>query len=908
MSVPTSVTATNGDYINKVGINWDTIRGATQYRVYRNLINDPLTATELGTTEASFFFDTSAPINQTLFYWVRAENISAASELSESAQGLRRLGTANGPRLPLEPPPTPTGNPITATKISLGKALFWEEQLSSTKTVSCGTCHINRVGGSDPNSVISNLESTNPGPDATFGTGDDITGSPGVPASLSGGDYQWNPNFGLNKQVTTRKANATVNAAYAPLLFWDGRASNVFRDPVTDSVLLAAGAALESQAAGPPLSDVEMAHSGRDWNQAAAQIANAKPLALVPSMPAALATWINGRSYPELFEEAFGTPEVTPARIAMALATYQRVLYSDRAPVDRLFSGQNTLTVQEQRGLNVFNGANCNACHGGGRFTNDAFIYIGVRPVLDDLGRFAQTSQNVDRGAFRVPSLRNVELRAPYMHNGRFGTLEEVVAFYNRGGDFNAPNKAPAMVPQGLTAQQQADLVAFLKRPLTDERVANETGVFDRPVLYSESNRVPVVAGTGRAGAGGTVPKVIAIEPPLVGNPSFTVAVANTVPGAQAVLVIGEDDPGVGTSIPAIGSFARETTTTNSSGTGIGYGSVSIAIPDNANLIGRVFFGRWYIADPLAVNGFSVSQVFQFKIFGESANTSSSEAIFDFDGDGKTDISVFRPVGGSGSEWWYLRSSDGGNRAFAFGKATDTIVPADFTGDGKTDLAFWRPASGEWFVLRSEDSTFFAFPFGAAGDVPSPADFDGDGRSDATVYRPSTNTWFTLRSSDGQVAATPFGTADDKPVPADYDGDGKADVAIFRPTGGSGGGEWWYLRSSDGANRAFAFGSATDLTLPGDYTGDGKADLAYFRPSTGEWYVLRSEDSSFYAFPWGTSGDLPAPGDYDGDGKIDAAVFRPSNSNWFALRSTAGPLILQFGTTGDRPLPNAFVR
>jgi len=302
------------------------------------------------------------------------------------------------------------------------------------------------------------------------------------------------------------------------------------------------------------------------------------------------------------------------------------------------------------------------------------------------------------------------------------------------------------------------------------------------------------------------------------------------------------------------------------------------------------------------VVGLKVSNV--VVVFSPEAGTTSP--IFDFDGDGKTDISVFRPVGGSGSEWWYLRSSDGGNRAFAFGEATDTVVPADFTGDGKTDLAFWRPASGEWFVLRSDDSTFFAFPFGAAGDVPSPADFDGDGKSDATVYRPSTNTWFTLRSSDGQVAATPFGTAGDKPVPADYDGDGKADVAIFRPTGGSGGGEWWYLRSSDGANRAFAFGTST--TVPGDYTGDGKADLAYFRPSTGEWYVLRSEDSSFYAFPWGANGDLPAPGDYDGDGKIDAAVFRPSNSNWFALRSTAGPLILQFGTTGDRPLPNAYVR
>ena len=281
------------------------------------------------------------------------------------------------------------------------------------------------------------------------------------------------------------------------------------------------------------------------------------------------------------------------------------------------------------------------------------------------------------------------------------------------------------------------------------------------------------------------------------------------------------------------------------------------------------------------------------------------KAPFDFDGDGKTDVSVFRAGLG---QWWYLRSSDGGNRAFTFGSETDTIVPADFTGDGKTDVAFWRPSTGEWFVLRSEDSTFFAFPFGAAGDIPSPADFDGDGRADATVYRPSMSTWFTLRSSDGQFVATQFGVSSDKPVPADYDGDGKADVAIFRPTGGTGGGEWWYLRSSDGTYRAFGFGSSTDLTVPGDYTGDGKADIAFFRPSTGEWFVLRSEDSSFFAFPWGTSGDIPAPGDYDGDGRTDAAVFRPSNATWFALRSTAGPLFVQFGITTDRPLPNAYVR
>ncbi len=271
---------------------------------------------------------------------------------------------------------------------------------------------------------------------------------------------------------------------------------------------------------------------------------------------------------------------------------------------------------------------------------------------------------------------------------------------------------------------------------------------------------------------------------------------------------------------------------------------------------------------------------------------------FDFDGDGKTDISIFRPAP---AEWWISRSSDSGNRAAQFGNTTDKLVPGDFTGDGKTDLAFWRPSTGEWFILRSEDGTFFSFPFGTNGDIPVPADFDGDNKTDPAIFRPSTLTWFVLLTTGG-TSIFQFGAPGDVPAIADYDGDGKADIAIYRP----GPGEWWIQRSTLGLI-TFQFGNSADKPAPGDYTGDGKADATFFRPSTGEWFVLRSEDFSFFSAPFGTSGDKPAPGDYDGDGKFDFAVFRPSNSTWFVNRSTQGVLIAGFGINGDVPLPGAFI-
>ena len=270
----------------------------------------------------------------------------------------------------------------------------------------------------------------------------------------------------------------------------------------------------------------------------------------------------------------------------------------------------------------------------------------------------------------------------------------------------------------------------------------------------------------------------------------------------------------------------------------------------------------------------------------------------DFDGDLKTDLSVFRPS----DAVWYISRSASTLRTTQFGLSDDTIVPADYTGDGKADMAIWRPSTGTWYVLRSENSTFYGLSFGSNGDIPIPGDFDGDNKADLAVYRPSQGTWFIQRSTVGFVA-TQFGTAEDRPTIGDFDGDGRSDVAVFRPSTGI----WYRLNSSNGAFFAAQFGQTGDRVVPADYSGDGKTDLAIWRPSNGTWYIQRSEDNSFYGQQFGLSDDLPVPGDYDGDGKADVAVFRPGTGTWFEQRSTSGFAAVQFGTTGDKPAPNAFV-
>lgn len=274
-----------------------------------------------------------------------------------------------------------------------------------------------------------------------------------------------------------------------------------------------------------------------------------------------------------------------------------------------------------------------------------------------------------------------------------------------------------------------------------------------------------------------------------------------------------------------------------------------------------------------------------------------NRAPFDFDGDNKTDISVFRPSTG----YWYVNASGGGGLGVGWGLSTDVIVPGDYTGDSKDDLAIWRPSTGEWYILRSDDFSYFALNLGSSGDTPVVGDFDADGKVDNGVYRPSTSTWYIDKSSGGSITQT-FGTTGDVPVVADYDGDAKSDIGVFRPSTG----EWRIDRSSLGFFNT-NFGVASDKLVQADYTGDDKADIAVWRPSTGVWYILKSDDGSWYSYTLGSSGDIPTPGDYDGDGKSDYALFRPSNATWYLQQSTLGYQTAAYGLSTDKPVPNAFV-
>lgn len=289
----------------------------------------------------------------------------------------------------LKPVPVPTENPLTAAKIELGKQLYFDKRLSRDNTVACASCHDPKLGWSNG---------------TAFATG-------------------------VRGQVGGRSAPTIINAAYADLQFWDGRAHR-----------------LEGQALGPIQNPIEMDLT----------------------LDEAVARLNKIAGYREQFQKVFGT-DVTTDGMAKAIASFERTVLSGNAPYDRFKAGDKTaLSESAQKGMKVFFGkGHCSACHVGANFSDQAFHNLGVGfdKEKPDLGRAEVTKVEGDKGAFKTPTLREIARTAPYMHDGRFKTLEEVVDYYDKGCHQN-PQLDEEIFELKLTPAEKADLVTFLKEGL----------------------------------------------------------------------------------------------------------------------------------------------------------------------------------------------------------------------------------------------------------------------------------------------------------------------------------------------------------------------------------------------------------------------------------------------------------
>ena len=232
---------------------------------------------------------------------------------------------------------------------------------------------------------------------------------------------------GIRGQKGTRSSPTVLNRAYSLAQFWDGRSST-----------------LEEQVLGPMANPIEMGNT---------HMAVVKTLRSVTG-------------YRALFARVFGSEDITIERVAKAIATFERTIQSGNAPYDRYKAGNpNAMTAQQIHGMNIFfNKAKCDQCHEGINFTSNSYANLGVG--LDkpkpDLGRYIVTKDPKDWGAFKTPTLREIEHTAPYMHDGSLKTLSEVVDFYDKGGNPNK-NLDEKMKKVNLTAVEKRDLVEFLK-------------------------------------------------------------------------------------------------------------------------------------------------------------------------------------------------------------------------------------------------------------------------------------------------------------------------------------------------------------------------------------------------------------------------------------------------------------
>jgi len=230
----------------------------------------------------------------------------------------------------------------------------------------------------------------------------------------------------------------------------------------------------------------------------------------------------------------------------------------------------------------------------------------------------------------------------------------------------------------------------------------------------------------------------------------------------------------------------------------------------------------------------------------------------------------------------------------AFNLTVVDASPGDFDGDGKTDVAVFRLATAQWIGVYSAGGTFnTGFGDPAQGDIPVPADYDGLGRSEKAVYRPGTAQWIISGPTGVRIVSFGDPARNDVPAPGDYDGVGHAELAVFRPGTGQ-----WLIAGLTGL-RVVQFGDPTrnDIPVPGDYDGTGHTEFAVFRPSTAQWLIAGPAGLRVVQFGEYNLVDIPIPGDYDGTGRTELALFRPGTGQWIVK----GPTLRIF-TFGERNL------